>query len=177
MARTRHSGSVVLLVAAALLATAVSARAQSDTGTIDGRVFDQTKAAVPGVTVTARNVSTGFTRSAVSSELGTYRIEFLPPGRYEVRAELANFAPAMVENRYGRIIGITSVVGVTAMRSTRMAGRNPNTEKKAEENKAKSSASSHGPRAQSVVRISVKSEAEGVGGNGKCRVPCPSKAA
>jgi outer membrane receptor protein involved in Fe transport len=61
-------------------------------------VFDQTKAPVPGVTVTARNVATGFTRSAVSSELGTYRIEFLPPGTYEVRAELANFAPATASN-------------------------------------------------------------------------------
>jgi hypothetical protein len=84
----------VLLAAIAILATAASAWAQSDTGIIDGRVFDQTKAAVPGVTITARNVATGFTRTTVSSEQGTYRIEFLPPGTYEVKAEMANFAPA-----------------------------------------------------------------------------------
>ena len=94
MAKTRHLLLTVLLVAAAVLATPWSAWAQSDTGVIDGRVVDQTKAAVPGATITARNVATGFSRSAVSGEQGTYRIEFLPPGTYEVKAELANFSPA-----------------------------------------------------------------------------------
>jgi hypothetical protein len=72
--------------------------AQSDTGIIDGRVFDQSKAAVPGVTVRARNVATGFTRSATSGDTGTYRIEFLPPGTYEVTAELASFAKMVAKD-------------------------------------------------------------------------------
>jgi hypothetical protein len=125
MAKTRHLFFTVLLVAAAVLATPWSAWAQTDTGVIDGRVFDQTKAAVPGATITARNVATGFTRSAVSGEQGTYRIEFLPPGTYEMRAELANFSPATARDIVVQVgssttvdfplsVGVTETVAVTA---------------------------------------------------------------
>jgi len=81
-----------------LLGSPGLARAQSDTGVIDGRVLDESKAALPGATVTAKNAATGFTRSATSSELGTYRIEFLPPGKYEVSATLASFATALAKD-------------------------------------------------------------------------------
>jgi hypothetical protein len=125
MAKTRHLFFTVLLVAAAVLATPWSAWAQTDTGVIDGRVFDQTKAAVPGATITARNMATGFSRSAVSGEQGTYRIEFLPPGTYEVRAELANFSPATARDIVVQVgssttvdfplaVGVTETVAVTA---------------------------------------------------------------
>ncbi len=109
MAKTRHLLLTVLLVAAAVLATPWSAWAQSDTGVIDGRVVDQTKAAVPGATITARNVATGFSRSAVSGEQGTYRIEFLPPGTYEVKAELANFSPATARDIVVQVGSSTTV--------------------------------------------------------------------
>ena len=80
--RSRGPRTVLLVVTAAILlaATPRFARAQSDTGVIDGRVLDESKAALPGVTLTARNIATGFTRSAASSAIGTYRLEFLPPG-------------------------------------------------------------------------------------------------
>ena len=80
--RSRGPRTVLLVVTAAILlaATPRFARAQSDTGVIDGRVLDESKAALAGVTVTARNIATGFTRSAASSAIGTYRLEFLPPG-------------------------------------------------------------------------------------------------
>jgi hypothetical protein len=93
MARSSKGVAACLfLLAAVLLVTPVPAWAQSDTGVIDGRIYDQTKAALPGVTVTARNVGTGFSRSAVSGPTGTYRIEFLPPGTYEVTAEIQGFS-------------------------------------------------------------------------------------
>ena len=89
----RHVPAAVLLVVVGLLAFLPTPLfAQSDTGVIDGRVFDESKAAVPGANVTARNVATGLTRSAVASDRGTYRIESLPPGTYEVTAELQGFA-------------------------------------------------------------------------------------
>jgi len=66
--------ALVLLAAALLAAAPTVVRAQADTGVIDGRVFDESKAAMPGVTVTAKNAATGFARSAVSGATGTYRI-------------------------------------------------------------------------------------------------------
>jgi outer membrane receptor protein involved in Fe transport len=65
--------------------------AESDTGSIDGNVFDETKAAVPGATVTAKNVSTGLTRTAVASASGSFHIGGLPAGTYDVTAELTGF--------------------------------------------------------------------------------------
>ena len=49
-----------------LLLASATAFAQQTTGNIAGRVLDQQGAAVPGVTVTAKSPSTGFTRTDVS---------------------------------------------------------------------------------------------------------------
>src|SRR5713226_6222594 len=68
------------------------AQAQTDTGTIDGRVLDEQKAAVLGATVTAKNNATGLARSTVSASTGTFRIESVPAGVYDVTAELQGFA-------------------------------------------------------------------------------------
>jgi len=40
---------------------------------IDGRVLDESRAAVPGATVTAKNVATGLTRTAAVSATGSSR--------------------------------------------------------------------------------------------------------
>lgn len=48
-------------------------------------------AAVPCVAVTARNVDTGFIRSTVTDAEGRYRIAAVPPGVYELTAELSGF--------------------------------------------------------------------------------------
>ena len=98
MSTPKHVLAVLLAAAAVMAVTPSFARAQADTGVIDGRVFDQSKAALPGASVTARNVATGFTRSSTSSERGTYRIEFLPPGTYEVTAELASFTKMLAKD-------------------------------------------------------------------------------
>jgi len=52
--------TAVLAITVFLLIGARPALAQSDnTGVIDGRVADESKAPVPGATVTARNTATG----------------------------------------------------------------------------------------------------------------------
>jgi hypothetical protein len=48
-----------MLVTFALVAADAPAHAQQTTGTIAGRLVDDQGAAVPGVTVTGRNVQTG----------------------------------------------------------------------------------------------------------------------
>src|SRR5207302_10020367 len=74
-----------------LLLASATAFAQQTTGNIAGRVLDQQGAAVPGVTVTAKSPSAGFTRSDVSDAEGLYRLTGLPVGAYDLTAELQGF--------------------------------------------------------------------------------------
>jgi hypothetical protein len=83
----------LLLAALCLLATVAAAGAQQTTGTIAGRVLDEQKAAVPGATVTAKNDSTGFSRTEVSDAEGLYRITGLPVGSYALTIEMSGFQP------------------------------------------------------------------------------------
>ena len=75
----------------ALALAAPAAEAQQTTGNITGRIVDDQGSAVPGVTVTARNPDTGFTRSDVSDGEGVYRLTALPVGTYDIAAELQGF--------------------------------------------------------------------------------------
>src|SRR5829696_3555640 len=85
---------IVAMIAVCTFAlAATSAAAQQTTGNIQGRVIDAQKAAVPGVTVTAKSDTTGFTRTEVTDAEGVYRLNALPVGIYDVRAELTGFAP------------------------------------------------------------------------------------
>ena len=70
--------SMILLCAVAF---ATPAFAQQTTGSIQGRIVDAQKAAVPGVTVTAKNAETRFTRSQTSDAEGRYLLNALPFGR------------------------------------------------------------------------------------------------
>src|SRR3972149_4340168 len=71
------------------------ASAQLPTATILGVVKDSSGAVVPGATLTARNVETGQTRTAVSAADGSYRFAALPVGNYEVRVEHSGFQAAV----------------------------------------------------------------------------------
>jgi len=75
-----------------LLMSVAPAFAQQTNGNITGRIVDQQGAAVPGVTLTAKNTQTGLVRTEVSDAEGLYRLNALPVGTYEVTAELAGFA-------------------------------------------------------------------------------------
>ncbi len=70
--------------------------AQAQEATIFGQVADNTKAALPGVTITATSLETGLVTTAVSEADGSYRLRSLPPGRYKVQAELAGFATLVI---------------------------------------------------------------------------------
>ena len=68
-----------------LLAAGSLAHAQGlAEGSIVGRVVDETKAVLPGVTVVATNVATGFQRDSVTGADGTFRLVALPPAEYQV---------------------------------------------------------------------------------------------
>lgn len=72
--------------------------AQTNAGSLSGNVSDASGAALPGVTVTATNSSTGFNRTVVTETDGTYRFQSLPVGTYEVTADLAGFGSVTTRN-------------------------------------------------------------------------------
>ena len=74
------------------------AAAQGERGVIGGTVADAQGGVLPGVTVTARNINTGFTQTAVTEGDGKYRFGALPLGTYEIKAELTGFTTATVTN-------------------------------------------------------------------------------
>jgi len=81
------SGIVAFLIAVGLSSAAYAQNAQ-----IAGTVKDQSGAVIPGATVTARNVDTGLSRTAVTDATGEYRLVSLPPGRYAIATELSGFS-------------------------------------------------------------------------------------
>jgi hypothetical protein len=65
-------------------------------GSILGTVADDTKAVLPGATVTATSLATGRVLTAITNERGEYRIPGVPAGRYKIQAELAGFSTVIV---------------------------------------------------------------------------------
>lgn len=80
-------GSVVLA-----LGWAGPSAAQSTTAGIQGKVVDET-GILPGATVTAREVLSGFTHEAVSASDGTFTLAGLRPGRYEIQVSMSQYKP------------------------------------------------------------------------------------
>jgi outer membrane receptor protein involved in Fe transport len=87
----RFSLAVALV---ALAAAYAPAWAQIETGRISGTVADASGGVIPGVTVTAKSVNTGFTRETVSDAEGAYVIANVTPDTYEVTFMLSGFKPA-----------------------------------------------------------------------------------
>ena len=80
------------LTLALLLGTSLPLFAQQTTGNISGRALDPQGAAMPGVTVTAKNPQTGYTRAVVTDAEGIYRLSALPIGTYDLTIELQGFS-------------------------------------------------------------------------------------
>jgi outer membrane receptor protein involved in Fe transport len=80
-----------LFAVAILTLATLPLAAQTVTGTMQGTITDRSGAALPGVTVTIRNVDTGLERIVVTTTNGFFSAPFLQIGRYNVQAELAGF--------------------------------------------------------------------------------------
>ena len=98
---------IILLLVAGLFRGSLLAQSQAATADLLGTVKDASDAVLPGVEMTARNTATGFTRIGISDERGSYRIPLLPPGGYQIRAELVGFQAQMIE-------GVVLTVGQSA---------------------------------------------------------------
>src|SRR5882762_1099554 len=69
----------------------VHAAAQGAVGTLLGNVRDESGGAVPGATITAVEMRTNISRTAVSNDTGHYTFTNLTPGVYRVDGDLAGF--------------------------------------------------------------------------------------
>jgi Carboxypeptidase regulatory-like domain/TonB dependent receptor-like, beta-barrel len=87
--RMRIATGVLLAFAAVFVPAAMA----QTTATISGTVQDSSGAVLQNVTITVTNQGTQFVRTVVTSAQGRYVVPGLPPGRYELRAELTGFKP------------------------------------------------------------------------------------
>jgi hypothetical protein len=88
----------VVIAALAIMSLPDGAVAQVAVGTLLGNVTDTSGGAVPGATITATEVRTNISRTAVSNEAGNYTFSNLAPGLYRVDGELVGFRKFSREN-------------------------------------------------------------------------------
>ncbi|MDQ3819270.1 MAG: carboxypeptidase-like regulatory domain-containing protein, partial [Acidobacteriota bacterium] len=72
------------------------ALAQSGTSSVHGTVADQQGNLVAGATVTLVSIGTGVTRTATTTENGTYTFDLIQPGDYRIEVEAKGFKKAAV---------------------------------------------------------------------------------
>ena len=83
---------IVVTLTLALLAAGVGpALAQQGQSSIQGRVTDESSAALPGVVVVATHQASGMFRQVVSNPDGSYYMTGVLPGSYRITAELTGF--------------------------------------------------------------------------------------
>ena len=86
----RPSLRYLIVTALVVYMTGTTAWAQA-TAQLSGTVKDESGAVLPGVTVTATQTDTGFSRTAVTDEAGTYVMPNLPTGPYRLEVSLQGF--------------------------------------------------------------------------------------
>jgi len=100
------SATFVAVLCALLTAPAF---ARQTTGSISGRVTDEQGAALPGVTVVAKQTQTGFTRTTTSDGEGIFRLSALSVGTYDITIELTGFASI---DRKGVVLNVAQTLNL-----------------------------------------------------------------
>src|SRR6185295_7714204 len=72
-----------------------TAFAQGGNAQLSGVVQDPSKALIPGVLITAKNVGTAVAVTQLTNESGIYSFPALQPGTYDVSAELTGFKKSL----------------------------------------------------------------------------------
>lgn len=94
MNRSVHRVCLVAAAVTCLLLTAPFVSAQETTGSVEGTVTGPDGEVLPGVSVTIQGSGLPGGRTAVSNEVGRYRMPSVPPGTYTVSAQLEGFQPS-----------------------------------------------------------------------------------
>jgi hypothetical protein len=101
--------TVVFVIA--FLSCVVTARpiaAQVSTSTIQGTVSDAT-GVLPGATVTARHIQSGFTHEAITATDGAFALAGLRPGQYQITVSVSQYKPQAktVEVLVGQTVSVS----------------------------------------------------------------------
>ncbi|HET8783388.1 MAG TPA: TonB-dependent receptor [Pyrinomonadaceae bacterium] len=83
------SRTLFLLVLSLLFA--LPAMAQTHRASVRGTVYDPSKAAIPGVAISLKNVATGEARTTTSGDNGEYGLTSIPSGSYELTFDRTGF--------------------------------------------------------------------------------------
>src|SRR5437879_8896222 len=86
--------------------------AQTATGTIVGVVKDSSGAMIPGVSIAVKHTDTGQTRTAISSDSGSYNVPLLPVGAYELNTTMPGFKQ-QVRTGINLVIAQQAVIDLT----------------------------------------------------------------
>ncbi|HKV80944.1 MAG TPA: TonB-dependent receptor [Candidatus Sulfotelmatobacter sp.] len=81
------------------------------TGTIQGTVTDKSQALVAGAEVVATFKATGVTRTATTTDAGSFRFDFVPAGAYQVKITKQGFATVIQTTEL--LVGQSATVNVT----------------------------------------------------------------
>jgi hypothetical protein len=117
----RRSSFVALLALAAVLTAAPGAFAQNLYGSVTGTVKDPQGATVPGATVTLVNKETNLTKETTSDGDGTFTINNVLPGPYDVKVTLQGFRESVrrdVPVTIGQISRVTVTLEVGSVSET-----------------------------------------------------------
>ncbi|MGQ9647489.1 MAG: TonB-dependent receptor [Thermodesulfobacteriota bacterium] len=90
-----------------VLSFCILSYAQASSAIVEGIVEDDTGQALRGAIITLANIETGWNREIATAGNGSYRIEAIPPGKYEITVMLGGFATQIRK-------GITLYVGQVA---------------------------------------------------------------
>jgi outer membrane receptor protein involved in Fe transport len=104
MTQTIRSAWTACVCGLMLATSAVLAGGQPAVATLSGRVLDTQSLAASGASIVVKNAATSAEWKAVSDAEGRFVVPALPPSTYDVRVELAGFAPWSAK-------GLTLLVG------------------------------------------------------------------
>jgi hypothetical protein len=102
----------------AILLFALAAVAQTDRGTITGRITDASGGVIPQVQVTATNLDTKVVYPGTSNQLGLYSVGELPIGKYAVEMKREGFKTYKQEGvtiSIGQVVRLDVTLGVGAV--------------------------------------------------------------
>src|SRR4051812_33228225 len=113
----RRLSFVFLALVIVLVAVPLFAQSQATTGVIEGTVVDASGAAVPGVTVTVKNIATGYEVVVVTDAAGRFRGLLLPHGPCQGPAGPGGFA-TVVQKGLDLGVGQTRTVNIALKQTT-----------------------------------------------------------